>query len=67
MGRGILSDANIKKSATSCESKSNWGLSGKFQGKMGKGATLPGNMPGNTRTGKTTQDYGNFKTQVVRG
>lgn len=68
MAKSILGDQNVKKSATSCEKKSSWGTAGKFYGKMDSGGTLPGNMVfGNTTIGKTMQDYGNSKTQVVRG
>lgn len=67
MGKSILGDQNVKKSATSCEAKSKWGLAGKHYGAMRSGGTLPGNLPELTRIGKTKQDYGNSKTQVVRG
>lgn len=64
---GLLwSDINVKNSATAKEKKAT-PLNANFKGHIRPTGTEPDSYKFmNTTVGKTMQDYGNFKTQVIR-
>lgn len=64
----LLGKTNVRNSATAGERKASRGLADNFYGHMrsdGNVRTSTG-IKNSTMIGKTEQDYGNCKTQVIR-